>query len=243
MHQALALEILAAIDAGTYVVGDRLPPEAQLAAEHGVARETMRKSLHHLERLGMIDRRPRTGTTVIASRPVGGYQPVAQTGADVLALAEGTRLLAPETGELRLDAETARRIGARPRSKWHVLRGARVVRGTKQPICFSEHFLRGDLEPGPMFHGALPDPDYPAQFRVEQTIAADLLMEEMAVALDAEAGAPALVISRHNFDPRGRLVNVGIHTHPADRYTITTIVQPTSSGRTVVDSSAMGSSA
>ncbi|HEX3454794.1 MAG TPA: GntR family transcriptional regulator, partial [Gaiellaceae bacterium] len=52
MHQALALEILAAIDAGTYAVGDRLPPEEQLAATHGVARETMRKSLHHLEQLG-----------------------------------------------------------------------------------------------------------------------------------------------------------------------------------------------
>ena len=218
--------MLHAIGDGTYAVGDRLPPEAELAAQHGVARETMRKSLHHLEQLGMIDRRPRAGTTVIASRPTGGYQPVAQTGADVLALAEGTRLLAPESGELLLDATTASRIGARPRSRWHVLRGARVVRGSKRPICFSEHFLRGDLDPGPMFHGALPDPNYPAHYRVEQTISADVLTEEMAAALGADAGAPALVISRRNFDRRGRLTNVGIHTHPADRYAITTIVQP-----------------
>jgi DNA-binding GntR family transcriptional regulator len=223
--------MLEAIGDGTYAVGDRLPPEAELAAQKGVARETMRKSLHHLEQLGMLDRRPRAGTTVIATRPTGGYQPVAQTGADVLALADGTRLLAPQTGELRLDAATARRIGARPRSKWHVLRGARVVRGTKQPICFSEHFLRGDLEPGPMFHGALPDPNYPAHYRVEQTISADLLTEEMAGALGAEAGAPALVISRRNVDSRGRLSNVGIHTHPADRYSITTMVLPTTSDR------------
>jgi GntR family transcriptional regulator len=227
MHQALASEILDAIGDGTLAVGDRLPPEAELAAQHGVARETVRKSLHHLQQLGMIDRRPRAGTTVIASRPVDGYQPVAQTGADVLALAEGTRLLAPETGELFLDATTARRIGARPRSKWHVLRGPRVVRGTKRPICFSEHFLRGDLEPGPMFHGALPDPNYTAEFRVEQTIAADLLSEEIATALDADVGAAALVISRRAFDQRGRLANVGIHTHAADRYSVTTILQPT----------------
>jgi DNA-binding GntR family transcriptional regulator len=227
MHQALASEILDAIGDGTLAVGDRLPPEAELAAQHGVARETVRKSLHHLEQLGMIDRRPRSGTTVIASRPVDGYQPVAQTGADILALAEGTRLLAPEAGEQRLDATTARRIGARPRSTWHVLRGARVVRGTKRPICFSEHFLRGDLEPGPMYHGALPGPDYTAQYRVEQTISADLLSEEIATALGAEAGGPALVVSRRAFDPRGRLANVGIHTHPADRYSVTTIVQPT----------------
>src|SRR5690349_19687992 len=116
MHQVLASEILDAIADGTYAVGDRLPPESELAAQHGVARETMRKSLHHLEQLGMIDRRPRAGTTVIASRPTGGYQPVAETTADVLALAEGTRLLAPETAEVVLDAAAARRIGARPRS-------------------------------------------------------------------------------------------------------------------------------
>ena len=228
MHQALASEILDAIGDGTLAVGDRLPPEAELAAQHGVARETVRRSLHHLQQLGMIDRRPRAGTTVIASRPVDGYQPVAQTGADILALAEGTRLLAPEAVELRLDATTARRIGARPRSKWHVLRGARVMRGTKLPICFSEHFLRGDLEPGPMFHGALPDPDYTSQYTVEQTISADLLSEEIATALDADAGSPALVISRSAFDRQGRLVNVGIHTHPADRYSVTTIVGPSS---------------
>ncbi len=221
MHQVLASEILDAIGDGTYAVGDRLPTEAELAAQHGVARETMRKSLHHLEQLGMIDRRPRAGTTVIASRPTGGYQPVAQTTADVLALAEGTRLVAPQTDEVVLDAAGARRLGARARTRWHVLRGARVVRGTKQPICFSEHYLRGDLEPGPMFHGALPAPDYTTQYRVEQTIAADLLTEEFATALDAEPGSPALVISRRAFDRRGRLVNVGIHTHPADRYQIT----------------------
>jgi DNA-binding GntR family transcriptional regulator len=226
MHQVLASEILDAIGAGTYAVGDRLPPESELAAQHGVARETMRKSLHHLEQLGMIDRRPRAGTTVIASRPTGGYQPVAQTTADVLAVAEGTRLVAPETAEVVLDATAARRIGARPRSRWHLLRGARVVRGTKQPICFSEHYLRGDLEPGPMFRGALPAPDYTTQYRVEQTITAELLTDELAAALDAEPGSPALVISRRAFDRRGRLVNVGIHTHPADRYAITTTLQP-----------------
>ena len=82
-----------------------------------------------------------------------------------------------------------------------------------------------------MFHGALPDPNYPAHYRVEQTISADLLTEEMAGALGAEAGAPALVISRRNVDSRGLLSNVGIHTHPADRYSITTMVLPTTSGR------------
>jgi DNA-binding GntR family transcriptional regulator len=225
MHQMLAEEILEAIGSGTYAVGDRLLPEAELAAQHGVARETLRKSLHHLEQLGMIERRPRTGTTVVAARPVESYQPVAQTGADVLALARGTRLIAPESSEVTVDAVAARRIGARPGSRWHRLRGARVVRGQKQPICFSEHFLRGDLDPAQMFHGALPDPNYTDDYHVEQTIAAELLTEGIAEALDAEAGSPALSITRRARDRRGRLVNVGIHIHPSDRYSITSVLE------------------
>jgi GntR family transcriptional regulator len=34
----------------------------------------------------------------------------------------------------------------------------------------------------------------------------------------------ALVITRRHRDSRGRLASVGIHTHPADRYAITMIV-------------------
>jgi DNA-binding GntR family transcriptional regulator len=44
--------------------------------------------------------------------------------------------------------------------------------------------------------------------------------------LDAQAGGPALVVSRRLCDRRGRVLNVGIYTHPADRYEITTVVEP-----------------
>jgi DNA-binding GntR family transcriptional regulator len=46
----------------------------------------------------------------------------------------------------------------------------------------------------------------------------------MAAALDAEPLSAALVITRRHLDHRRVLLAVGIHTHPADRYTITTSV-------------------
>ena len=56
---------------------------------------------------------------------------------------------------------------------------------------------------------------------MEQTISAALLDSHMASVLGAEPGSAALVITRRNRDQSGRLVSVGIHSHPADRYTIT----------------------
>ena len=64
------------------------------------------------------------------------------------------------------------------------------------------------------------------EFRVEQRVSAALLDEAMAEALGAEAGGPALVVTRRLSDRKGRLINVGIYTHPADRYEITTVVSP-----------------
>jgi hypothetical protein len=42
----------------------------------------------------MIDRRPGSGTVVVAVTPVAEYHPFAQSGEDIVTIAAGTRLLA-----------------------------------------------------------------------------------------------------------------------------------------------------
>jgi DNA-binding GntR family transcriptional regulator len=74
-----------------------------------------------------------------------------------------------------------------------------------------------------LLRGELPKVDA-SEYEIEQTISAALLDERMASALEAEAG-PALVVTRRRRDKKGRLVSVGIHTHPADRYELTTVLR------------------
>lgn len=225
-HRALARELLTGIEDGTFPVGSRLPTEPELARTHGMARETVRKALTQLEALGLIDRRPGTGTTVIATKPVEAYEPVARNAGDVLALAERTRIDRPETGEVVADAALARRLGTRAGTTWHFLSGPRSLRAAPdEPVCFSEHFLRSDLDRDSMVRGGGPDPAYTRRFKVEQTVSAGLLAPEVARVLGAQPGTPALVIARRVRDRNGRLLNVGIHTHPADRYEIVSILE------------------
>ena len=75
----------AAIDAGDYPDGSRLPPERELAAEFGVSRAALRKALARLEAEGMIWRHVGRGTFV-GDRPP----------ADVPGLSAITRATHPE---------------------------------------------------------------------------------------------------------------------------------------------------
>jgi GntR family transcriptional regulator len=220
-HQQLAEDLLAQIADGTFAIGDRLPTEEQLCAEYGLARGTVRQALGRLDELGLISRRPRAGTTVIASLPMAGYQPVAQSAADIVALAAETRLVKPDSREVVADAALARRIGARRGSAWFLMEGVRARRGHDEVgLCWSEHYLRGDLPREKLLRGRF-TAEQLAGTLVEQTISASLLDDAMAAALDAEPGSAALVITRRNRELSGRLISVGIHSHPADRYAIT----------------------
>ncbi len=219
-QQQLTETLLGQIVDGTMKIGDRLPTEAALCESHGLARGTVRRSLEHLERLGMIDRRPGVGTTVVADRPVGPYQPVAQGPTDIAALAAETRLVRPEAAEIVVDATLARRIGARPGSAWFVMRGVRVRRSEPSTaLCWSEQYLRADLRREKLVRANFTAEEV-AAYAVTQTISASLLEPEVADVLGAEAGAAALVITRRHRDARGRLVSAGVHVHPADRFEI-----------------------
>jgi DNA-binding GntR family transcriptional regulator len=55
---------------------------------------------------------------------------------------------------------------------------------------------------------------------IEQEIRADLLDQERADALNAELSSAALVVVRRHRDPEGRLIAIGVHTHPSDRFSI-----------------------
>jgi len=223
-HQQLAESLLGQIKDGTFAVGDRLPTEAELGKTYGLARGTVRRTLGRLEQLGLIDRRAGRGTTVIATAPSPPYQPVASSPDDIGVLASETHLLKPEMGPIVVDAVLARRLGTRSGTTWFVIKGPRALRRRDdQPLCWSEHYVRGESPPENFLQGTV-DVDEIAHLAVEQTISAALLDEQMAAALGALPDSAALVVTRRHRDAKGRLVSVGIHSHPADRYQITTKV-------------------
>ncbi|MEL6794751.1 MAG: FadR/GntR family transcriptional regulator [Pseudomonadota bacterium] len=67
----VALELRRSIERGGYRRFDRLPPSRELAENLGVARNTLREALYQLEKEGLLETRPGSGTYVTANDPDG----------------------------------------------------------------------------------------------------------------------------------------------------------------------------
>ncbi|MET9252333.1 GntR family transcriptional regulator [Streptomyces sp. NPDC003717] len=69
-YQRIAAELRAAVEAGEYGPGERLPGENDLMAAHGVARMTARQALGVLQAEGIVEARKGAGVFVRDFRPV-----------------------------------------------------------------------------------------------------------------------------------------------------------------------------
>ena len=216
-------EIVEKIAQGDFAIGDLLPTEAELRETYGVSRDTIRKALRRIHDRGMIERRTSAGTRVVSASPVSGYEPIVQSSDDIVALVAETRIRVASSGVVKADRELARRLRCRVGKEWFCLSGLRVRRGgSNELLCWSDQYLRPDLNRETLTKGTFEAAEMRGQ-RIEQEITAELLDETRAAALSATPGSPALVVTRRHFKGR-RALSVGIHIHPADRYSIRSVV-------------------
>jgi DNA-binding transcriptional regulator YhcF (GntR family) len=69
-YEQIRAQIATMIEAGTLPVGTQLPPIRQLAADLGLAANTVARAYRELEAGGWVVSRVRHGTTVAAGRPL-----------------------------------------------------------------------------------------------------------------------------------------------------------------------------
>ena len=228
-YQEIMQAISADISSGRVALGERLPVEQDLCARHNVGRHTIREAIRGLVELGMVERRPRVGTSVISSEPIVGYHSLPASTDDIAGNIRATRIVRPRGTVIEADEATARRLGCDVGARWFRFSGARILRDrSSQPLCFSEHYVQNTpkarraiamatqtLAPGALAHQ-----------EIEQEIRAAFIDDEQATALRAEPDSPALVLIRRHRDPDGRLAAILIHTHTADRFSISMKLPP-----------------
>jgi len=221
LYQELADHLVVQITNGSLRVGERVPTEFELCAEHEMSRGTVRQALHRLEVLGMIER-SRAGTTVTATQPVDTYRPSAATPEEVMERVRSTQLWHPAVAEVVADAAIAARLDVDEGSYWYLLAGPLVMRSDPATVlCWSEHYhldisgrdrlRRGDFDVSDLESTTL-----------EQVVTAEPLREDLASALGAAPGSPSLVVRRTHFAAGPVKVKVSVHTHRGDRHRITT---------------------
>lgn len=221
-YHEIMRDISADISSGRVAVGARLPTEPELCELYGAGRHTIREAIRELIDLGMVERRPRIGTRVIAAEPVIAYRGLPTSGEDIAANANATWIVRSRHTVVEADAAMARRLGCAVGDRWFRFAGPRISRDrrNREPLCFSEQYVPDTPEARRAIARTAMSAEEVAGQTIKQEIRADLLDDEQAAALHAVAGAAALVVVRRHYKPDGRLVAIGIHTHPADRFTI-----------------------
>jgi len=231
----LAQTLMNEIEAGKYPVGSQVPTEFDLCHQFGVSRSTAREAVKRLVHLGLVVRQPRVGTTVRARSARDSYRQSTASVADLYQYATDTTLVIESSETREIDAATAEQLEATPGETWLHLRGKRHALGqpASDPLCVTELWLHPAFRSiqgvsGPMHeavHALIEQQFGEVIAAVEQEIRAVALSAKEAAALNAKPRSPGLWICRRYRNRRGELIEVATSTHPADRFSYSTVLQ------------------
>jgi DNA-binding GntR family transcriptional regulator len=216
--------------AGKYPVGSVLPKEVDLSTQYGVSRHTMREALRRLSDTGMVSRRRRAGTAVVAAaRPISFRQPVNSID-DLLQYGEGTQVRVLRQARTACGAHLARLLACEQGREWLRVETVRAYADDPRPICLTSNYLDLDL---PAIDqdivnlsggiSAMLESRYGVRIAsIEQSIQAVRLEKREARLLLAKAGSPGLRAIRRYYDDGGRLLELSDAVHAGERFTYVT---------------------
>ncbi len=182
---------------------------------------------------GLVTRRQRVGTVVIATPDEARYSHNLSSLRDLSQYAQDTELRLIYVGKVALSKAQAADFGTAPGEEWVYAIGIRRESGTGakdaagRPFCISRLFINPVLEGiEAKLRGrktavyTLIEREYGVSIkRVEQELQGVVLDADDAANLAAEAGAPALRIVRRYYSEQDQLLEVTDNIHPSDRFT------------------------
>lgn len=234
--QAIAAELASEIEAGRYTVGARFPAELDLRERFAVGRHTIREALKLLTEQGLVGRRRKTGTFVLATAPVSPYVHSLRDLKGLLEFAENTRLEVRHVGGVSANTGLLSGFDEIPDGRWLRVAGLRVLRVLRDedsPLCWSEILVPERFSPPREPLLASPTAIYEQVmahngFRleyVEQEVTASLLPAAMLTLLGVEGDSAALLVKRRYVAHTGDTFEVSHNLYPANRYRIRSVIR------------------
>lgn len=226
-YRQLAQTLIQEIQSGRHPVGALIPTEMELCKHFGASRFTVREAIKQLVDLGLVSRQAGVGTRVLARQPRSNYRQVMQGISDLQQYTADTELEIFSQQRITVRGELGLLLEADDGESWLKIEGLRRVgdRSTL-PICAVEIYIHPDFSAVSNLGGRSTVPIYmriEEQFgervsEIQQQIRAVALVKRDAGLLDAKTGAPALLVSRAYRNRRGKLIELALSTHPADRF-------------------------
>lgn len=225
-HQNLTRTLSAEIRNGVYPVGSKLPREMDLCAQFGASRHTVRVALDRLTRAGLIKRRPRLGTVVVASSAQREFQLTVSQISDLMQHGSRTKMkvMAHRIETVDVDAEPA--LKPYEGQKWLFVSGLRFDDNQTAPIAWHEVWVHPDYRSVEGVKGDLTISIFrlvEQQFnvsvtRVRQTIRSATLPTEIAHHLKVTPSTACLWVRREYYDANGLMIELSITVNPGNLF-------------------------
>ncbi|MGE3924825.1 MAG: GntR family transcriptional regulator [Lautropia sp.] len=226
-HRVIADAIREDIRSGRHALGSRLPTEEELSERFRTSRPTVRTALATLAREGLIVRRTRVGSTVVATAPVAVLSQQVESVEQLLAYPASTRREPVlENSFVRASYELATTLGCEAGTEWFLISMLRYAADSPRPICWTDMYVVpqfADVTRHPK-HFVIPVSVQIGELfgvrleRAHLEVFAGPVPAHMAGPLQTEAGSPALYIVRRYRGSDDQVFEVSISVHPANRY-------------------------
>ncbi|MPS30079.1 GntR family transcriptional regulator [Alcaligenaceae bacterium SAGV5] len=228
-HREIAAVLRMEIRGGTFGVGTRLPTEEELSVRFGASRPTVRTALAALAQEGLIVRRPRTGSTVIATRPLSVLAQQVGSIEELLDYPATTHRRAVASSYIKADHELSSVLRCDADADWFHIGMLRFLGDSTTPLCWSDIYVL------PRYAGVQKHPKHEQipvcvqitemyDVTIEQAdieIFAGSVPEHLAEPLQAEGGSPALFVIRRYCGADGLPFETTVSVHPESRYRYT----------------------
>jgi GntR family transcriptional regulator len=223
-YKKIARDLQARIADKTYPVGSQLPTEHELMARLNVSRSTVNSALDHLQSIGLVYRRPRSGTRVISRFPMRSeIEGVVLNDWAQYGVGYEFRV-----DDIRLEPlpDIANNTEARFEDPWLLLKGARIDIKTREMLCTVDLYVNPKFsairdritEYPPRIYTIIEEQFGPQVAIIDQELRAAMLDESKARALGALPNTPCIQVMRWFTDAHRGLVEFTIDTHPGDRF-------------------------
>lgn len=231
--EQIAAELSREISTGQYPVGARFPSEQDLRERFQVGRHTVREALKLLSEQGLLGRRRKTGTFVLADTPVSPYVHSLRDLKALLDFAETNVLDIQHTGGVSADSKLLSGFDNLWQGRWFRAAGLRLRVADGLPICWTELLVPDCFCPPreallaakkAMYEVTLAHNGFRLEY-VEQEVTATLLPDAMLPLLQVTGDASALLVKRRYVAHTGETFEISHSLYPASRYRIRSIIR------------------
>jgi DNA-binding GntR family transcriptional regulator len=226
-HWELAEILEKDIKNGLYPVGGQLPTEEKLCELFEASRHSVREALGYLSNIGLITRKPRAGSLVIATSTTPQLVQSVGSIQQLLNYPGETSRVIISTKYVTADHQLANLLKCAPGESWFHIQSLRYPKGSSMPICLTDIYIL-PLYAGVIKHKKhelIPVADQIFEMYGESSdttqidIVATVLSLSEASQLKVKKGSPALTVTRRYTNKNGKVFGVGNSVHPAERYT------------------------